>query len=182
MPTTYERGDREHYEVLQKAMRKYHKRLLDAEVRVQVVVAKAHRDADGEPVGPAVKLHGMACLAVVRILSLKDRVLREHDAEITVDGDNWPLWSASRRLAVMDHELTHLELQVHPDSGVVMRDDEDRPKLRMRKHDFQVGWFHEIAERHGKQSVEVEQFNELLSEPSVRQLYLPFSDTDLEAA
>lgn len=178
----YERGERQHYEVLAKAMKKYHADLADAEVRVQIVVAHASEDANGEPTGPAVRLHGMACLAVVRILGLKDRLLREHDAEITLDGDNWPHWSAAKRLSVMDHELTHLELQVHKDSGIVQRDDLDRPKLKMRPHDWQVGWFHEVAERHGVESVEVQQFRQLTATSEIRQLYLPFSDAELEAA
>lgn len=36
-------------------------------------------------------------------------------------------------------------------------DDLGRPKLKMRKHDVEIGWFKIIAERHGAHSIERQQ-------------------------
>lgn len=53
--------------------------------------------------------------------------------------------------------MQHLELVMKLRNGVevVQRDDIERPKLKMRKHDFHWGGFDVIADRHGEDSVEV---------------------------
>jgi hypothetical protein len=56
----------------------------------------------------------------------------------------------------------------------VVRDDLDRPKLRVRKHDHQFGWFDSIARRHGPASFEVQQYRKF--NESHRQLWLEFED------
>jgi hypothetical protein len=47
-----------------------------------------------------------------------------------------------------------------------------RPKLLMRKHDHQFGWFDEVAQRHGEASPEVRQARVLME--SSGQLYFDF--------
>lgn len=54
------------------------------------------------------------------------------------------------------------------------------PGLKMRRHDFQVGWFHEIAERHGKESIELMQAQQLFDERG--QLYFAFIKQPKEKA
>jgi hypothetical protein len=48
----------------------------------------------------------------------------------------------------------------------------DRPKLTLRRHDFQAGWFHEIAQRHGEASPEVRSAKQLMA--GTGQLYFDF--------
>jgi hypothetical protein len=48
----------------------------------------------------------------------------------------------------------------------------DRPKLAMRKHDHQFGWFDEVAQRHGEASPEVRQARVLMEKSG--QLYFDF--------
>jgi hypothetical protein len=64
-----------------------------------------------------------------------------------VDAYRWPELDELTQVAVLDHELTHLEL-VTDDEGTVKYDDYGRPKLRMRLHDICHGWFSEVAKRH----------------------------------
>ncbi len=82
-----------------------------------------------------------------------DRAEGKADATVTVDGNRYDEWPLARLDAILDHELTHLELSLK--DGAVQCDDLGRPKLRMRKHDQQYGWFNEVAERHGEDAVEV---------------------------
>jgi hypothetical protein len=119
--------------------------------------------------------------AVVRITPLKDRALGMADATIVVDRCGWLSLSARQRDALIDHELTHLEVKTDEPDGsddpVRVFDGLGRPKLLMRRHDHQFGWFDEVAQRHGEASAEVRQSRRLL-ESSVGQLYFDFEPRD----
>src|SRR5581483_7031910 len=140
-------------------MKQYHGPLESAGVTVGCLFASAPTDENGEKTGPAVKLHGYQCAAVVRIVGIKDRAKGISDVEIVIDGDRWDEWSDEEKDALIDHELEHVEL-VTDGEGAAKRDDLDRPKLRLRKHDRQFGWFDSIARRHGRHSFEVQQATE----------------------
>lgn len=160
---------------LQSVMEKYHGPLHENGVKVDILLAKGPTDEDGENIGPAVKHHGRTCYAKVRIIGLKDRAAGRGDAEIILDGDHCDTWSQEQAEAILDHELTHLELQTFED-GALKRDDLDRPKLRIRPHDREFGWFDSVARRHGQHAVEVQQAQEMLGDHVYRQLYLPGMD------
>jgi hypothetical protein len=116
--------------------------------------------------------HGYAAGAVVRITPLKDRAAGVADATIVIDRAGWLALSARQRAALIDHELTHLARKVDKESGEMMVDAVERPKLIMRRHDHQFGWFDEIAKRHGAASHEVMQARRLME--SSGQLYFDF--------
>jgi hypothetical protein len=56
----------------------------------------------------------------------------------------------------------------------VIRDDLKRPKLKLRKHDVEVGWFAIVAGRHGSASLEIEQAKAVMD--SYGQLFWPCID------
>lgn len=139
------------------------------------------------------KLHGYPCYATVRIVPEKDRAAGMRDARITIDDGEWHDLDDDRRRAVLDHELQHIEVKGkwatievptpdQPDAFTKTRifvaapDGAGRPKLGMRPHDVQLGWFRAIAERHGDASVEVEQAKALVDEGG--QLLFPWSGDD----
>jgi hypothetical protein len=80
-----------------------------------------------------------------------------------VPGDRWNHWDEDQQNALIDHEVTHISLVINR-KGILTLDDLGRPKLKMRKHDFEVGWFHSIAERYGAASFEVQQARVLQAE------------------
>lgn len=133
----------------------HHPDLVTAEVTIAVLMAHAPTDGAGEPTCPALKHHGVRAAAVVRVVNLKDRAKGVADAEIVLDGDRWALWPAETQRSILDHELTHLVVvaDTYEEDGVTLRDAVldacDRPKLRLRGHDHEMGWFDSIAERHG---------------------------------
>jgi len=139
-----------------------HKLLLDCRARVDLVFAYADRDDEtNEKLNDAIKHQGVKALGVARILGLKDRAMGRGDAEIVLDGDWWSeTASEEQQRAVLDHELHHLAPKLT--KGQFTHDALGRPKLKMRKHDVQFGWFAVIAERHGKNSIEQMQAESLM--------------------
>lgn len=107
--------------------------------------------------GPALKHNGYAAAAVVRSLPQKQRAAGRGDAEILIDEEGYDKMSAEEQDALLDHELYHIT-----PTGKV--DPDGRPKLKMKKHDRQFGWFDEIARRHGIHSGEVQQAKRLITE------------------
>lgn len=169
---TYKRAGKDVLDMVQATMAKYHGPKADAGVEVLVLMASPNCDENGDPMGPAVSVNGYPCAGKIKVLSLKDRVATGCDAEMQLDSDVWDESSDEERAALVDHELTHLELRVD-DKGNVKRDDIDRPKLRCRKHDAQHGWFFDVAQRHGEASFEVREARALLGSESWSQCFLP---------
>jgi hypothetical protein len=146
-------------------MQCFHRPLIEAGMKIDLISVAT----DGDE--PALKLHGYPCAEVVRIVGLKDRSKGHGDAEIVIDEERYQAMSDPERDAVLDHELYHIELNIAEEAktkgGViipkhVVLDAHGRPKLKLRKHDVQTGWFSEIAERHGAASQECKQAAQLV--------------------
>ena len=163
MSTIYQKAPTETVKLVDSVRRQHHPELERAEVTIDVLVAD-NPDADPVTVG------GYPCQAKVKIVSLKDRAKGCRDAEIIIDNTRWQGMNEQQQRALIDHELHHLEVQF--DGKLVLEDDLGRPKLKMRKHDWQIGWFDIIAKRNGDASPEVRQARKLWEKQS--QLYFPF--------
>ena len=154
MPT-FQKCDKSVRDMAESLLKEFesHKPLIDAKVNVDFVFAFCDRDDDGQPMNDALMLHGVKALGVARKLGLKDRAMGRGDAEICLDGDYWGEKATdAQQRALLDHELHHLAVKTT--KGQFVYDALGRPVIRMRKHDFQVGWFKCIADRHGKHSQE----------------------------
>jgi hypothetical protein len=158
----------------------------DASSCIDKILAAHHEDLEGVSVTalfvfdtetslPVLTHQGYAAGAVVRITPVKDRAMGMADATIVIDRAGWLALSQRQRDALIDHELTHLTRKLDKDSGDPLTDVLDRPKLVMRKHDHQFGWFDEVAQRHGQASPEVCQARRLME--SSGQLYFDFEPT-----
>lgn len=135
---------------------KYHHDLIDFRVKIDLLFAFAALDDEGNPEGPALKLHGLPARGIARKISLKDRSKGMGDCEISIDGHWWHGANEEEQQALLDHELQHFEVKVNR-AGVELRDDLGRPQIRIRPHDYEFGWFKCIAERHGMASAECAQ-------------------------
>lgn len=173
----YEKARAECFQICERMMEKYHGPLRDAQVTVDILFAKKRPDDSGEinPESHALKLHGYPVAAMVKVNSYKLRAQKHADAEIIIDGDRWDEWSEQEKEALIDHEIEHLELKTDKD-GNVRRDDLDRPKLRVRLHDHEFGWFDSIARRHGKHSFEVQQYEKFRE--AHRQTWIDWKDDE----
>lgn len=142
-------------ELLERAVAEWHKELGEAGVRVGMLFASAED-------GPAVKHHGHPALASIRVVPLKDRLTKGYDAEMLVDRGWWDGGTEAHRLALLDHELSHLELKrekpkVPGQVGPVLLDDLGRPRLKLRRGDWNPGdGFAAVVARHGEFASEFE--------------------------
>ncbi len=164
-------------ETIQRTQQIYHSRMLEPTIAMSVAVESflvyGPRNKDGDQTGPAISIQGRDAYACIRISKLEERVAGRGDAIMWIDGDNVRQWEEETLVAIIDHELTHLELATDPKTEQIQLDDSGRVKLKMRQHDFQVGWFDEVAERHAAASIEVQQATALAN---VRQMYFPGFD------
>ncbi len=157
----YRQAPQEDVDLLARVLEDYHAELKDAGVRIGLLHAHARRDEEtGEPLGPALKHHGYPAAAIVRIKSQRDRVAGSPDAVVEVDGDRWPDWTPQEKAALLDHELQHLSL-ARGKEGEILVDDCFRPKLKMRPHDFQLGIFEAVIDRHGINSLDAQGYRDL---------------------
>jgi len=115
--------------------------------------------------------HGYPAAALIRIVGARDRAAGLPDAQIVIDKCVWDSCESKRQVAILDHELYHLE-PVADKHGTPVYDAVDRPRLRIRKHDWSFGWFDEIAKRHAEHSIEVLEAERLLRQSG--QLYFNF--------
>lgn len=177
MPTTYETCDEEIRELVNELIEKHHADLKEAGASIELLSAR-------NPKGPAVKLHGYACAAIVKVNSYKDRVEGKEDATIMIDADEWGTTPDDRRRAILDHELHHLVVKrktrrkgrrrrggsenidgiAEAEVGQILRDDLARPILKCRLHDLVVGGFIVIAKRHRDASLEYAHIKHCLDE------------------
>lgn len=167
MATTYTKAPSAVLQLIQQVMHKHHPALAFAEVRVGALMARVE-DEHGNVVPGAVKLHGYECAATIKKLPVKQRVLGNPDALITIDEGTWKELDSLERHALIDHELTHLQVlragggivDYDPETetciGVPKLDAADRPCLRMKLHDWQLGGFESIARRYGIDALEVQ--------------------------
>lgn len=147
MATTYTKADPGEEKFILGVMKYYHPKLSEAGVTLDILFA-------ANPAGGAVKHNGHRCAAKIKKTSLEDRVAGKSDAVLIIDAERWKRSSSRERTALMDHELTHLQLSFMPRTTIVNRDDIGRPVLRLRKDDWCLTGFGEVVQRHGVNAVE----------------------------
>ncbi len=165
---TYHECDKETIDLAGAIIDARHPHLKTAEVTVFYRFAYAKRDENGMATGPALKLHGYPCAATVKINSYANRQEGLADATVTIDGDEWPHTAQERRRAILDHELTHLEVVWEDEGKVPKTDDAGRPKLRMKLHDLVVGGFESVIKEHGAAAVEAQHIKDVFKNPMVQ--------------
>ena len=171
MPKLYAEVDKEVDRLLARTIDEWHPGLKEHKVTICALFVY-EVDGEGEKVeGSCLEHHGYPALATIKANSYKDRVEGKADATLIIDQHAWEEMSGPAKSALIDHELLHLK--VLEKKGVVVRDDLGRPVIKIRKHDYNVGGFFTIAERHKQASHEHSQLSELAEK--YIQMELPFS-------
>lgn len=153
MAKTYNEVDHTVYDLIESVMKKHHADLAEHEVTVHAVFVEATDKEGGEV--PALKHGGYPAAAKIKITSLEQRARGVADAQMTIDGYHWRRMGPAQQLALIDHELEHLIL--NPTKEGVIGDDLGRPRLKCQLHDWQLGGFASIVERHGENAIEVQE-------------------------
>lgn len=153
MGTTYTRAAAGIVQVVEEVMAETYLELAAHGVTVETLLAW---NGEREPL----RLHGYPAHAIIKVNGLKDRAAGLADCRLLIDGRGWEDWSQQQRVALIDHELRHLEL-VKDREGHVKTDDCARPRLRVRPHDWQIGGFDDVVQRHGIEAFEAQSFRDL---------------------
>lgn len=153
MGITYERASDETQRLINRVLIEHHGELHDAGVRIDALMACKIDRETGEQ-SQALKDRNYPIAAKIQVTSYADRVRGIADAKLTIDAYAWSRLPETRREALIDHELEHLDVVIDKE-GQIKRDDLGRPKLKIRPHDFELGWFTAVAERHGEAAIEV---------------------------
>lgn len=132
----------EDLKLLAGATQQYHEPLQAAEARIGLVMVSCDD-------GPAITHAGAQALAKVRRLNARDRLLTGFDAVIEVDAAVWESFTREQRIALLDHELTHLAVE-KTGGGRPRHYPDGRPKLATRPDDWMITGFYEVVERHGE--------------------------------
>lgn len=169
MGTVYWKADDSIVRSVYDVMKRYHGDLHDHGVKIGVIMAMS-----GSEEGSALKLHGYPVAAMVKVVSLKDRIVKDYDVEMLVDAMLWKESNEKRREALIDHELSHLaikrkkpqkpkkgEVQKESDAlGEVVYDDIGRPVVKTIKADYNIGdGFLNVIRRHQDASFETQNIN-----------------------
>lgn len=138
----------------------YHPRLVEAGVKVGILVGY-------NPDGDAITHGGYPAAATMKVVKLKDRITKGYDAEMSVDERVWRDLTDAQRLALLDHELSHIdtvdipekqlkELRGENPAAVSWKtDDIGRPKLRSVPGNWNTGdGFTQVVARHGVNAIE----------------------------
>jgi hypothetical protein len=150
-------------------IKSWHQELVKVNLKIGILFALSARENQ-----PALKENGHPVDGIIKIVPLKDRVTKDFDVEIHLDGEEWKTSPGGCQIALIDHLLTRLEIkkpkkkkkkrsrgteasvhgtdeerQEHEDAEFIT-DDIGRPVLKIRKGDWNAGYgFREVVERHG---------------------------------
>jgi hypothetical protein len=156
-------------------MAEHHPELHAAGVVVTIMLA---RNEDEHPL----RVRGIPAAACIRVTRPLERSMGYGHALMLIDGNEWPHRSEMEQAAILDHELTHLQLVLDKKTGQVKEDDEGRPKLKLRPHDFEFGWFDAVAKRWPDTALEIQQARMLVDSADWVQSMLPGFEAEFTEA
>jgi len=177
MGTTYERAPKAIEALVGTALEQFHPKLHKVGVTIDCSVAR--RESKKEGYCHALKRNGYLIDAKIQITSLQDRARGIADAKLMIDAYEWDRMNDRRKLALVDHELEHLDLvPIRPTkkNGFATgnrHDDLGRPSLRSRPHDWELTGFADVTQRHKQFSHEAAQFVEFQAHYSQLEFFGP---------
>lgn len=171
--SSFKNAPPEIYDTAGRIIAEHYGEFLAIGVTLNILFAYAPENEEGEKVGTALKSHGVPADGIASVTPLKYRVLGCADGQIALDGDRFENLTAEQAEALIAHELHHFVIARKAD-GEVIYDTHGRPKLKLRHHDIEMGWFIDIAKRYGMDSGECRQAQEIVQ--TLGQIFMPFLD------
>jgi len=151
--TTYAQPEKPTTTIANRVLKKYHTALVKAGVVLDLLMAHADTNEEGQATGDAITRDGVRVGGVASIVGPKHRAQGLGDALLLLDGDAWETMKEAEQEALIDHLLARIELKSDRE-GAVLTDDENRPKLKLRPWGYVMKGYREVAKRHGAASVE----------------------------
>lgn len=149
MATTYTECGEKVEVVAGKLLERFYRDLVEAGVTISFLFAD-----NPTAIGGPLKKNGLPVGIKCKVNRLQDRVEGKKDATIVISQEWWDQHSETECTAAIDQCLYSL-LLAHDDEGKPELDDAGRPCLTIRVVDFRAEGYHDIAKRHGKDSLEV---------------------------
>ncbi len=116
-------------------IRDFHSRLRDCKIRYLLRFGEWRKG-------------GKECWSATTLLSgATQHVASDVDAIVQINGEAWEALRESQRVALVDHELTHLEVNTTGAGDIIHNPQTGRPMLRSVSHDVEE--FASVIERHG---------------------------------
>ena len=148
-------------ELLTEVITKYHEELGAVGVSISILMVHPAENDKGEKVSAALKLRGHPCDGISSITPIKYRAMGVSDAHIQLAADRWDEFTDKEKVALLDHELEHFIVSRNQKGDPII-DSMGRPKLKMKIHDVELGFFTSVAMRHKMDSGEVHACRQLL--------------------
>ena len=147
-------------EVFEKTMEEFHEELVDVELTFTVLMAVAVDREGALKNEPTLMSRGHRVAARVRKTNGAQRAAGMTDVVFEVDAQLYEGLTDAERVALVDHELEHVELVLDEDEHVRLGVDL-RPVLRVKPHDAEIGVFYGVVERHGAAALDFQMAEEL---------------------
>ncbi len=155
MAAVYEQADESVHQMAREILEANHKeRLRMPDQSFVILCIMFASKEDGESDEAPLKDGRYPAAGAISVIPYKQRVDKRADAEVLLDKREWEDATEPQQRALLDHLITHLELQ-RDDQGLLKTDDAGRPKLQVRLCDWFLKGFREIAQRYGDDAPEV---------------------------
>lgn len=176
MGSIYFQADKGVYDLAYRTIEKWHGELRKADIRIGILFALSTKEDQ-----PAIRQSGYPVDGMIKIVPLKDRITKNFDVEIILDGQEWRNRTEAYSTALIDHLLCRIELKkpkpkkpkknnsAHGsetekeslEQSEFITDDIGRPVLKIRPWDWNAGFgFREVVERHGDNAPECKKVKE----------------------
>jgi len=163
MPKSFDKAGPEVMKFVEEATAKWHPDLAANDVRIAVLMVEPAKTEDGEPTGHVITVNRQPAAACIRILPIKTRIISGKDVLIEIDSDKWHSLTSNQSLALIDHELTHLEVEKDDEGQVIMTEDL-RPKLKSIPDEIAITGFMSVIKRHGIDALEAQNIREVVDQ------------------
>jgi hypothetical protein len=142
--------------LVRKVMKDNHEDLVKARVDVGVTFAISSKENQ-----PALKEHGQPSFGMTKIVPPKDRVRKNIDVELWLDGDEWGTDSDLTRYAKVDHLLQRVEIK------------KPKPKKKKKKNSAAQHGSEEENAQHEEQEFLVDAGGKAILKPRKPDLFVP---------
>ena len=136
MPTVYDNAQKATYDLFGRVINQAHKVLVDHKVRLSIMEVR-NLNKEGDSLGPSLKKNRVHVPGKVRIVPLRERVNREVEGEVYIDGEWWDSMAEVEQIAVADSLISYFTIKYDAD-GIACLDDLDRVRLKLKGDDFTI--------------------------------------------
>ena len=137
-------------------------KLRNYEINVAIFYKYGKTNKQGFVTSPALTKNGVEIPAKINVVSNFNRMTDEVDVKIILNKEMWDEMKADKKKVVFDSMLSYLEVK-EDDEGepLYITEDSDRVQLKLKKPDFYVEGFFDLAKKYDTNYIPFEQIKKL---------------------